>query len=114
MFLKHLRITNHKPDSLHDPDRHDLPSCRHRYLAADLPREGEWKPDKKRREGPRLRKLIGQPFSDPKYFWRPALSDWARTPIMQDHLQDQTTDLNPALFDAVKKRVAGISRPLIP
>src|SRR5271169_4964781 len=49
--------------------------------------------------------LIGQPFSDPKYFW----SRLSATGPYADNAGSSTGSnygpLNPALFDAVKKRV---------
>ncbi len=52
--------------------------------------------------------LIGQPFSDPKYFWG-RLS--ATTPYAYDAGSSSGSNfgpLNPALFDAVKKRIADL------
>ncbi len=52
--------------------------------------------------------LIGQPFSDPKYFWgRPS----ATTPYAYDAESSSGSTLgplNPALLDAVKKRIADL------
>ncbi|HSV16384.1 MAG TPA: potassium-transporting ATPase subunit KdpC [Tepidisphaeraceae bacterium] len=49
--------------------------------------------------------LIGQPFTDPKYFWaRPS----ATTPFMDNSAASGASNLgptNPALIDAVKQRV---------
>jgi K+-transporting ATPase ATPase C chain len=52
--------------------------------------------------------LIGQPFSDPKYFWgRPS----ATTPQPDNGLSSSGSNLgpsNPALTDAVKQRIAAL------
>ncbi len=52
--------------------------------------------------------LIGQPFSDPKYFWsRPS----ATSPVPYDAASSSGSNqgpLNPALIDAIKLRVAAL------
>lgn len=52
--------------------------------------------------------LIGQPFSDPKYFWsRPS----ATTPFADNSASSGGSNLgptNPALTDAVKQRIAAL------
>jgi K+-transporting ATPase ATPase C chain len=50
--------------------------------------------------------LIGQPFSDPKYFW-PRPSATSPVPYAGDNGSGSNLGpTNPALFDAVKQRVA--------
>jgi K+-transporting ATPase ATPase C chain len=52
--------------------------------------------------------LVGQPFSDPRWFWgRPS----ATTPVPYDGLSSSGSNLgpaNPALHEAVKSRVAAL------
>jgi hypothetical protein len=75
MFLKHLRITIISLILFTILTGMIYPSGCHRYLAADLPGKGEWKPDKKRREGPRLR-TYRSAFFRSEVLLEPALGDW--------------------------------------
>ena len=53
--------------------------------------------------------LIGQPFSDPKYFWGRALGHRARCPTTPAASSGSNQGpLNPALTDAVKARIEAL------
>ena len=71
-------------------------------------RPGRRQPRHAGRQGSSGSRLIGQPFSDPKYFWsRPS----ATSPQPYNGLASGGSNLgplNPALTDAVKARIAAL------
>ena len=94
----------HSDDCHH---RHRIPAGRHRCGKGPLP--GQAAGSLIVKDGkPVGSRLIGQPFSDPKYFWsRPS----ATSPQPDNGLSSGGSNLgplNPALTDAVKARIAAL------
>ena len=53
-------------------------------------------------------KLIGQPFSDPKYFWPRPSATWPVPYAADAGAGSNLAPTNPALADAVKRRIAAL------